>query len=132
MYRTLAIPISAGMIMIGVALAVPAAETSAGAALTAVRDARLTLSEIRTLGEVGGIQLIPIETIDAVEAERLQQELENRKADVGELQAAIGSNEELMERIRAKDPDFSIASIVAADLKDGQLIIYTLAQGGSN
>ncbi|UUP16468.1 hypothetical protein [Nitratireductor thuwali] len=108
-------------------------EASPEAAMTAMENMETTPSEIRNLEEIGELQIISIETVGSVEGEALQSEIDERAADVGDLQAAIGANEALMEKLQSEDPDFSLDSVVAADIsEDGQLIIYMLGQGASN
>jgi hypothetical protein len=133
MRNALTIPAVATLMSILITFSAAADDANSANALTAMGETELTLSEIKNLDEVGSVQIVSIETVGSTEGEKLQSELNNRQADLKDLQSAMGANEALMNNIREQDPDFSLGSVVALDKKEnGQLVIYTLGQGASN
>jgi hypothetical protein len=52
--------------------------------------------------------------------------MSRNQGDVATLKDAIEQNAEVMAAIKAKDADFDVSTVVAADVAaDGQLVIFT-------
>lgn len=98
-----------------------------GKAVSAMNNAKATADKIEALTNVDAVIIVDVSTLAKGQNDAaLSNAMSRNQGDVATLKDAIEQNAEVMAAIKAKDAEFDVSTVVAADVAaDGQLVIFT-------
>ncbi len=103
------------------------ADLNFGKAVSAMNNAKATADKIEALTNVDAVIIVDVSTLAKGQNDAaLSNAMSRNQGDVATLKDAIEQNAQVMAAIKAKDAEFDVSTVVAADVAaDGQLVIFT-------